>query len=263
MAKYSQHQSRRAAKVLITGDNGAGKSACLASLANAGYELFIIDFDNGLDILRSYLHPGAEDRIHYHTFRDDPSQVKATAWKDAYSVTTKGWKFDNEDCGKPWEWPDNHVLVVDSLTFGTRQVGHHILTLNNRKITEQVSLPEWGAVNRELTAFLDRITGDDYGSVIVTAQPVNVDDENGVSRVYPHIGTKNYSMEVAGFFNTSIGIKTGKQNKRVLQLVGSTRQEFKTSVAPVPPEVEIPNPGDPNYGYAKLFSVLKKESSYA
>ena len=54
------------------GDSGTGKTEALCSLVLAGYKLRILDLDNGLDIVKSYLteplfpvlssDPSAEDR---------------------------------------------------------------------------------------------------------------------------------------------------------------------------------------------------------
>ena len=43
-------------KMLLIGDTGSGKTGALASLAKAGYKLHILDFDNGVPVIASYLN---------------------------------------------------------------------------------------------------------------------------------------------------------------------------------------------------------------
>ena len=50
MASIKNHTSVDVTKLLLVGDSGSGKTASLATLANAGYKLRILDYDNGLDL---------------------------------------------------------------------------------------------------------------------------------------------------------------------------------------------------------------------
>ena len=60
MASIKNHQSTDVTKLLLVGDSGSGKTASLAQLANAGYNLRILDYDDGLAILPEFLT--ADDR---------------------------------------------------------------------------------------------------------------------------------------------------------------------------------------------------------
>lgn len=71
MPSIDQHPSADAVKLLLVGNSGSGKTTALATLANAGYELFILDFDNGLDTLRGFVKPEHHARVHYKTFIDE------------------------------------------------------------------------------------------------------------------------------------------------------------------------------------------------
>ena len=55
MASIRNHRASEVTKLLLVGDSGSGKTSSLASLANAGYNLRILDFDDGLAILPEYL----------------------------------------------------------------------------------------------------------------------------------------------------------------------------------------------------------------
>ena len=50
MANIAKHISADVTKLLLVGDSGSGKTAALAALANAGKNLRILDYDDGLDL---------------------------------------------------------------------------------------------------------------------------------------------------------------------------------------------------------------------
>ena len=69
MASIRNHTSTDVTKLLLVGDSGSGKTATLATLANAGYNLRILDFDDGLAILPEFLLDSAVDRVSFVTLR--------------------------------------------------------------------------------------------------------------------------------------------------------------------------------------------------
>ena len=58
MPALKDHHSSSTTKLLFVGDSGAGKTGALASLADAGYKIRILDLDNGVDVLRDLLTSG-------------------------------------------------------------------------------------------------------------------------------------------------------------------------------------------------------------
>src|SRR3990167_5326691 len=60
MANLANHPSALKTNLLFLGDSGMGKTGALASLAIAGYNLRIMDYDNGVDILANILKPGIQ-----------------------------------------------------------------------------------------------------------------------------------------------------------------------------------------------------------
>lgn len=107
MPPLTAHQSGKTTKLLFIGDSGAGKSGALASLASEGYNLRILDLDNGLDVLknlltdpRSQYKTGAADRVEFVTVTDQMKNVngklvpsRATAWTRAINLLAK-WEYD-------------------------------------------------------------------------------------------------------------------------------------------------------------------------
>jgi hypothetical protein len=143
MPALSAHHRSSSTKLLLIGDSGAGKTGALASLAAAGYNLRILDFDNGLSSLVEFCtHPNSQyvkadpkvaERVTYATCTDPMKTVngriyarKAEAWPKALKLLSE-WKTDTEDLGKLETWGPKDVLVIDSLTkMGDVAMNHHL-----------------------------------------------------------------------------------------------------------------------------------------
>lgn len=132
MPPITEHQSSRTTKLLLLGHSGAGKTGALASLAQAGYNLRILDLDNGLDILKDYLSSpksqymrnGADysKSVTFQTLTDEMKQsggtvypVRATVWQRVMTQLD-GWTDGTEKLGKLATWTEKDILVVDSLS---------------------------------------------------------------------------------------------------------------------------------------------------
>lgn len=119
-------------RALLLGDSGSGKTGALSSLALAGYNLYIADFDNGLDILANVVRksdPASLDFIQYETFRDKFTvqgpkvlPLQAESWQKGIAWIEKVAKQATPD----------DVIIVDSLSFASKAAMNFILKLNNR-----------------------------------------------------------------------------------------------------------------------------------
>lgn len=156
MASFTTDTPPEPIKVLVLGDSGTGKTGGLVSLAAIGYNLRILDFDNGTKILRDYvLNPNsiyrkvhklwtqelADDlpsRVTFETLTDPYKNVNgvmiarsATAWQNGSKLLTH-WKTPSEDLGPVSNWTMKDVLVIDTLTFATRRAIEFNQSLNAR-----------------------------------------------------------------------------------------------------------------------------------
>lgn len=131
--------------MLVIGESGAGKTGALASLLSAGYNVRIVDLDNGaeaiLDLVsneKSKYDKGSASRLSYVTMTEPMRQIqgrivpaKATVWQNTVGLIEK-WTVtdqmiaDGKAGVKPCElgsiatWGPNDVLVLDTLsTLGT------------------------------------------------------------------------------------------------------------------------------------------------
>lgn len=261
MAGFENHPVQSRTKLLLVGDSGAGKTAVLSTLANAGYKLRILDFDNGLDILGNYLNDDAVKNVDYHTLKD--TLTKATAYKRGMALL-KDWKTDDgKSLGGVKDWDTDTVLVIDSISFMGAAMLRNVLQFNGKPLTAQPSQPEWGAALRDMENLLMFLTNDEEGeglkcNLVVTSHMQNIDDASGSTGAYPVVISKNYSQKVAGYFNTVIRLDR-KINKAepIMRTTSDHRMMLKNTVPDVLP-VEMP--ADLNVVFKAIQDNAKKKT---
>lgn len=127
-------------KLLLLGDSGSGKTGGLGSLAIAGYNLRICDFDNGVNILKDVLknHPDAMRRVAYVTCTDPMHSVQgrfipkaAQAWGRAVTAMDN-WDDGDNKFGSILTWGEKDILVIDSLNFAGKSALRLIQQMNSR-----------------------------------------------------------------------------------------------------------------------------------
>lgn len=94
MPTLENYKAEKPIKMLVMGDTGTGKTGALASLANAGYKLHILDYDNGLDILSTKVKPEFLKNIEYETLTEKRLLVVDKSLSKARRrVLPKGFSF--------------------------------------------------------------------------------------------------------------------------------------------------------------------------
>jgi hypothetical protein len=130
-------------KLMVLGHSGSGKTGGLASLASSGYRLWIIDFEDGIPILKSVLqeHYSGKGIANIDVLQIS-NDFKVAA--DKLIPETKGWnKFNNalSSWDKPrvpgapfWAYSlgDSDVIVLDTLSGLCDLVRDYVLGLNGR-----------------------------------------------------------------------------------------------------------------------------------
>lgn len=231
MPGFEKHESANRTKVMLLGDSGAGKTSRAADLANAGYKVFILDFDDKLDILKEYLTEEGVKNVQYVTVKEE-AQGTPTAWKTAKDLIWKKWvdPETKEDFGKVKDWGPDAVLFIDSISFMGEAAKNYAGSMNGKPVYAQLSQPEWGDAIRYVESTLDYLMSKTIKcNVVMTALPIAIDDENEVSRIYPRCVSKNFSTVVGKFFNDMIGIKSKRDGSRIFRTVSDARTEYKTS----------------------------------
>lgn len=272
------HQSASTTKLLLIGDAGSGKTGALASLIRSGYNLRILDFDNGLDILRHVLgdyrpQPG---QVIYETLTDKRKAAGGKAIVDGVPMAfakamdlLTHWKMPERkigertipayDLGKLTTWGEKDVLVVDSMSFMSDAAMRHVLSANGR-VMGPPQLQDWGEAIRMVEDTLGLLYSDAVKChVIITSHITFVgggDDGQGVSKGYPNTLGQKLPPKVGRYFNGVLLVKVkgvGANAKRIIRTVSEGLVELKN-----PAPNKVPSELDIQDGLAKYFKLVQE-----
>lgn len=219
MPKYSDHPTADRIKLLLLGDSGAGKTGLLATLANSGYKVHILDVDNNLAIMKSYLTPEGAENVDYVSL---PAK-DTTTWKKARDYL-RTW----EDKVKTTDWDSSHVLVVDSASFLAEAalVAHKEGAKDPRQA--------YYAAQDAMTMEMARLTGPNFRChVILTCHLRNIFDkiEEKWNREPAFTGIQLPS-EIPRYMNNTWAIVVKSGDKRILRTQTSNSYPYLKSSAP-------------------------------
>lgn len=269
MPPLSSHQSAKTTKVLFIGDSGAGKSGALASLAAAGYNLRIIDVDNGLDVLKNVLsgpnsiYPKeSADRVEFETITDPMKNVngkliphKATIWQRTVKLLDN-WKTATADFGPITTWTPQDVLVIDSLTFLSTAALNFVCAMQGR-LGSQVQQSDWYNGQQLIEGLLQMLYDDSVKcNVVMTSHISYIGEDNGPVHGYPSTLGKALPPKVGRYFNTILLAKTsgiGTNQKRKILTKTSGLVELKNT-APNSVQAEYPL----ETGLADYFKAVRE-----
>lgn len=198
-------------KILFMGDSGTGKTGALASLAEAGYELFILDFDNGLAPLVAYCSDAAKGRIHYETLTDEVAMIgNVMKAKGTPKAVRKGldlldrWKDADGDFGDPAKWGPNRILVLDSLSFFGNAALRFVMDKNAQSVARQ---SDWGEAQNIISGVLAKLTAKTFETHVIVSTHVRYleNEENVVYKGWPSALGKALGPEVPKYFNIMLG----------------------------------------------------------
>lgn len=249
-------------KLLLIGPSGTGKSGSLVSLIEAGYKVRILDYDNGLDVVKSVLiKKGRTDllaNVNYEPLRDERGFVGTKIVCKTATAFQNGMRFlDNwPGLGPVSKWGSDCILVVDSLTLMSQAALQQVLALNGR-LGGTAELQDWGKAQDAIENVLSLLTGNQTKcNVIVMSHVAFIDDANGISQGYPMSLGKSLSPKIGNYFNTCLMTKligTGQTAKRVIRTVpdGSITGLKHSIPGQIPTELPIET------GLATFFAATK------
>ena len=253
MATLENYNEQAPIKGIIIGDTGTGKTGSLASLANAGYHLHILDFDNGLDILSNTVKKENLKNVEYEHFIDAKKalpngQIVTVGAPKAFA---SAMKCLNDWCNKYTTLQD--VIVIDSLTFLSDAAMDFVLAAAGR-FGQQPQIQDWGTAQARLTELLEMLYSTDVKSHVLVLAHIKYLPDNLTGNVKALINTLGQALppKVGRYFNTMIAA----------QLVGSTRKLATKANAWL--GLKSPNPANVKdfytieTGLAEYFADLKK-----
>jgi len=247
-------QSNPVTKMLLVGDSGSGKTGALMALVAAGYNVRVLDFDAGVDVLRDFFnHPdsiyrkafpglwtaeqaaGIRKRLVYETVTDKMRKsdsgklvpAKATVWQRSMGLLDK-WG----ELGGITSWTPQDVLAVDSLTFASKAAMNLVLAMNARLGgTPQQS--DWGIAQGYVESLLQMLYDDQVNcNVIVNCHLKLFGPDGGMQKWHPETLGKALSPNIGRYFNTILHTKTigsGSKERKVISTVSEQGLELKTT----------------------------------
>lgn len=158
-------------RMMIVGYPGTAKTGGIASLANAGYKIRMIDYDGNSQSLVTFTDKDKlsnidivylEDRM-----RNGDRFIETTGIPTAFRAGLNlldEWKYKEEDgtevsLGKSKDWGCDTIVVVDSLTSMGQASFRRQQSLSNKtplNTTEQV----WGLAMAQQEAFIEKVTSE-------------------------------------------------------------------------------------------------------
>lgn len=232
MASLTQHQSSTATKMLLLGDSGSGKTGALCSLAGVGYNLRILDLDNGLDVVKNILTDStapygkdAASRVNFVTLTEKmkmvankPVAVSANVWSRTMNLLSN-WTDGEEKFGPVTTWGPNDILVVDSLTLLGTAAMNHILSLNGR-LGQHPYQSDWGLAQSLLESLLQMLFSTELRCNVIMLCHITMMGESvtgadgktlndvGVRKGYPNALGRSLPRRIGQYFNTSLMVTT-------------------------------------------------------
>ncbi len=248
MGKFSTSEVDKRIKLLLIAPSGTGKTRQIGFIANAGYNVRVLDVDNNLAIIKSVLKDGAD--LDFHSLpKDDPE-----SWPALCKMTTH-WKTKDEDFGPLTDWTGNDVLVIDSGTFAADVC----LAYTLKKASVAPDAPNfdqtlWGVYAKRFINEMARLTSARYKfHLVVTAHVRFMENEQGINKAVPFFGGRMVPTVLPGYFNNTWALENKVDGKHHL-LTRATSQfiNLRTSA----PHVVGPDVIDPDLG--KIFREMEK-----
>ena len=262
MPALTDRKSDTFVKLLWLGNSGVGKTGGLAPLALAGYQLRVLDFDNGLDALANIIRaakPAALANVSYESIRD--SYVASPlgpiirgsprAFVSAIKLLDK-WS----DATVPADWGPNHVLVIDSLTNLSRAAFAWAVALNPGSKEPR----QWySGAQKAIEDVLAILTAEDFhANVIVISHVETIRQTDGTDKGFPTSIGKALAPKIARFFNNMVLTEStgqGASVRRSIRTMPTAFIDLKNAAPPAKMSVTYPL----ETGILDIFNLLKSE----
>lgn len=210
MAKLSTQQHSQTHRVLIFGAPKTGKSQLAGELAEF-YNLIWVDMENGHEVLFKLPLEWQEkiELINLPDTRSYPIAIETVLKmvKGPVSICEKHGKVGCMLCKKEAApavdvnlpaLDHNSVVVFDSLTQLTNSAVAHIT--KNEPEDYKLTYDDWGNLGKLMDIFLSHIQQAGY-NVIVISHETEAESVTGKNVIVPVGGTRNFSRNVAKYFD--------------------------------------------------------------
>lgn len=284
MANLGKLAAKKPVRAMIVGFPGSAKTGSLASLANAGFKLRILDFDGNLEPLFTYVKPEFLDNIDAVSLEDKTRfsgqhivpAGKPMAFQRGLELMDH-WKYTEADgtvvdLGRSQDWGCDTIVVLDSLTAMGLAAKARIMHLMNKTPTNTTDAV-WGVAMQEQEAFIEKLTASENKfHVIVLAHLKMISPKESrkgedeltkelkekraeliPTRYYPSALGQALPPVIGGHFPILVEASTeykGSTAKRVLKHLPRAELDLKV------PALNLPERLDISDGMLKLFDAV-------
>lgn len=210
-AKQSKGQN-----MLIYGGPKTGKTALTAGLANQGFTLHVLDLEMGAAVFRTVVKPENFGNVNIYQIEDTPKAANAIKTVSHIFNATGPVTFCQEhgviacpSCKKgskefeeidPTTFGPKDVLVIDSLT--QLSISAMVHSTGSRAVlsTKKAEWDDYSAQSQLLDFILTRAQAAKFHTIFISHEG-SLEQNDGSEKLAPIGGTRNYSRNIARFFD--------------------------------------------------------------
>lgn len=261
MATLDQHIGSKFVKLLYVGDSGVGKTGSLAPLVTElGIKLHILDYDNGVQILKSFVPSDKWNLIDVETRRDKYKASKRgaytvpvisgipAAFTDGLGLLEK-WT-DGTD---PSKWGKDRVLILDSGS-GLGRAAYEWA----KYMAPTVKDPrQWFYTAQQgVEDVISLLTSEAFETNVIVISHIRYQEgDNNSRKGYPNTVGAALGPIIPRYFNTLIQAEvsgSGKNARRVIRTLPTGVVDLKTP-EPFKLNEDLPL----GSGLATIFNTLR------
>lgn len=226
MPTFASHPVSTRVKALICGDSKSGKTGVLATLANAGFKVHILDIDRGIDILADKLTADAVKNVDYVQLNNKDK----SAWKESHEHIFKSWDGGKDNV---YTWGPDDVFVIDSATFHC-DACHTDVLLGAGVAVDAAKYDRgyWQVTAKRYEGLVSMLTDDAKVkcNVVMTAHLRNIENEQGISKTYPSFLGQQLPNIIPRYMNNMWRVDVKPDGKRVFRTQSDSRMSLGSSM---------------------------------
>lgn len=263
MTSLTEHQSTKTIKLLLMGDSGAGKTGALTSLVNAGYELLIVDMDNGLDALVQFIRkvcPDKLSRVQFETctdtFRASPSGPVLDGPPKSFSRAIE--LLEKWSDGRKTPDLEGTIVVLDSLTFFSRAALRYAKFMNSGPKVDGRMI--YFHAQSYITGVLEFLRSSNFKPHTIVISHIDYEaNDVGLFKGFPRSVGRALNDDIPAYFNSALLVEcTGVPPRRLIR-TAPTNLVLLKNPAPFKIPAELPL----ETGLADFFAAVKSGSHIA
>jgi hypothetical protein len=217
-----EHESNNLVKIMVAADSGSGKTGSLATLVDAGFNVRVLDFDNGLSVLKGYVKTKSNlKNVHYVDKLQDEYQLlsgrigikRAPAFQRAMDALDKGGEAYWGSAAIPplKDWTPKDILVLDSLTACGRCSLQMVMQANGKGMSHP-EIQHYGTAMENIEKLVQQLTSSiTQCHVIINTHITSVE---GDARLYPDALGSKLPPKISKYFDNVVGLRLiGGQRK--------------------------------------------------